>query len=322
LKLTIWGVRASCGGSVCCAILPHFKRRTKYWLGPLHSGTARTRLPGFFTITESQRLDSNPQEADTGCIGFSRQAKVHGTRGIGQVLQELERHLTNRVEAYTSDEPDALVQALIELVQPSQFRAIISAIVNDEQLLQQAINRSSIHNNGFLKLILVSNPNYQLRLHVWDTRESEFAVQESVHSHTADFASVIVHGGYRHEVFRESTTGENYFSYRYHASRGARSFTLTSTGPKHLQRVSDAYLQEHTVYTLAGDILHRVVPRPTCLTASLVLQGPPAYSRVLVYAEEPLTSGTSLSVRPLPAEAFAGYANELLSDPGFLQRFT
>lgn len=238
------------------------------------------------------------------------------------VAQNLERHLADRVEAYTRDEPDALVQALVELVQPSQFQAIVSTILNDEQLLQQAINRSSIHNNGFLKLILASSPHFQVRLHVWDTRESEFDVRESVHSHTADFASVILLGGYRHEVFRESPAGDSYFSYRYHASRGARSFSLKSTGSKHLQRVSDGHLPKGTVYTLSGDILHRVVPRPSSLTASLVFQGPPAYSRVRVFAEEPLNSGKSISVRPLPPEAFAGYANELLAVPRLVEEFS
>ena len=238
-----------------------------------------------------------------------------------QLLQDLERHLTDRVEAYTHDEPDALVQALIELVEPSRFRAILSTILDNEGLLEQAIIRSSIHNNGFLKLILASSPHYQVRLHVWDTRDSPFDVQESVHSHTADFASVILLGGYRHEVFRESSTGDSYFSYSYHASRGARSFSLTSVGPRYLQRVSDGRLPTNTVYTLAGDILHRVVPQQACLTASLVFQGPPSYSRVQVFAEEPLVSGKSVAVRPLPPQSFVEYANELLAIPELLQSF-
>jgi hypothetical protein len=237
------------------------------------------------------------------------------------LFDELERYLTDRMEAYKRDEPDALVQTLIELVNPSQFKSIVSAIINDENLLEQAVARSSIHNNGFLKLILASSPQFQVRLHIWDVREAEFNVRESIHSNTADFASVILMGSYRHEVFRESSIGENYFSYRYHATRGARSFSLESTGPRPLQRVSDGRLPKDTVYTLAGDILHRVVPSPARLTASLVFQGPPAYSRVQVFAEEPLSAGGSIPVRPLPPQAFIQYANEVLTSPNLLDAF-
>jgi len=231
------------------------------------------------------------------------------------MIDDVEREITKYIESYWRKEPDALVEALLRVVDPSLFRALTKAIVSDRDMLDRAVRRSSIHNNGFLKIILSTSPQYQVRLHVWDCRPGEDdAVQESVHSHTADFASMIVLGKYRHEQFREVPDGETFHSYRYHASRGSRSFSLANTGVKYLQRISDQRLPKGTLYTLAGDILHRVVPEPLVLTASLVIQGPPCYSFVQVFADEPLNAGTEVPVRPLSIEKFVRYVDELLSD--------
>jgi hypothetical protein len=228
------------------------------------------------------------------------------------MIGDIERDIARHIEAYRHNEPDALVEALCRVVHPRSLRTLLEAIISDEEMLRQAVQRSSIHNNGFLKIILATSPDYQVRLHVWDCREGEGeAVRESVHSHTADFSSMIILGAYRHEQFREMPDGDAYYSYGYRAFRGARSFSLTDTGVKHLQRVSDGRLPRGTIYTLAGDILHRVVPEPGTLTASLVIQGPRHYSFVQVFADEQLNAGSEIAVQPLPREKFVRYVGEI-----------
>ena len=239
------------------------------------------------------------------------------------MLAELKRRVAEQVDAYSRGDPDALVEALTDIAHPQQFRAVITTFLDSRTLIQDIADQSYLHNNGFLKLTLASAPEYQVRLHVWDTREDGLPYfPESIHSHTADFASAILTGGYRHEVFKESPIGDEYFWYRFRGARGARSFSLAYVAPACLKRISDGYLPAGTIYSLTSDVLHRVIPRPNCLTASLVLKGPTASPEAEVYAEELLAPGDAIPVLPLPSNSFVKYANQLLTIPDLLHEFT
>lgn len=236
------------------------------------------------------------------------------------MIEEIERSMKKHIAEYQRDNSGALLDALTEIVEPGVLRQVAGSITSDARTLDTAVQRSSIHNNGFLKIILSSSPNYQVRLHVWDCRDGMGeAVLESVHSHTADFASMIVAGGYQHEQFRtvDDGSGEEYHSYVYHAQRGARSFALEDAGMTRLQKVSDGRYLEGTVYSLAGDILHRVVPLPGILTASLVIQGPGRYSFVQVISEEPIDAGRQIPVKDLEKDKLVRYIGEVSSSTTF-----
>src|SRR5579875_2111916 len=220
--------------------------------------------------------------------------------GFG-VFQKLERRLSGQIQANVRDEPDILLEALSELAQPENLREILSCIATDQTTAARVAADSYLHENGFLKLTLVTTPDFQLRLHVWDTREGGLPyLPEDIHSHTADFASVILLGGYQHEIFLETETGNEYHGYAYDGVRGSKIFSLEYAGLQCLRCVSNSYLPTRTAYNLNSEILHRVIPKPGCLTSSLVLKGPANNPAVRVYSNSTLSAGTEIAVRPLP----------------------
>jgi hypothetical protein len=236
------------------------------------------------------------------------------------MLPDLEQQLSRRIAAYEQDGADALFQALADLANPARFREIIFAFLDNPMLLQWAEERSYLHRNGFLRLTLAPAASYFLRLHVWDTRKGGLPnVPESIHNHNSDFASVILTGGYRHEVFRRSSTGGSYHQYDYSSQRGSRSFYLQHRGLVRLALASNGYLGRNSFYTLTTDILHRVIPKSDSLTASLVLKGPTVNPVSQLYAQAPFADAGEMSVLPLPPNAFVKYAHELLEMPRVLE---
>ena len=236
------------------------------------------------------------------------------------MLPDLEQHLSERAISYSRDGADALFQALADLANPARFREIISAFLDDPTLLRRAEERSYLHRNGFLRLALAPASSYYLRLHVWDTRRGGLPdFRESIHNHNSDFASVILTGGYRHEIFRRSSTGETYQQYDYSSERGSRSFSLEHKGPVRLALLSNGYLGMNTVYTLTTDVLHRVVPKADSLTASLVLKGPTVNPVSQMYPQGAVAVDEEMTVLPLPPNAFVKYARELVELPRILE---
>lgn len=250
---------------------------------------------------------------DPGTVEFS-------ANGGSALLPDLERHLAQRVGAYPRDGADALFQALADLATPAQFRSIVSGFLSDPAVLRRAEDRSYLHRNGFLRLTLAPSSSYYLRLHVWDTRHGGLPnFPESIHNHNSDFASVILTGGYRHEIFYRSSAGESYYQYDYNSQRGSGSFSLEPKGPVPLALNSNSYLGANTSYTLTTDVLHRVIPRADSLTASLVLKGPTVNPVSQMYTQEMLAVNGEVSVLPLPQNAYAKYAHELLDIPDILE---
>ena len=240
--------------------------------------------------------------------------------GGSPLIPNLERHLAQRVAAYPRDGADALFQALADLATPAQFRSIVSTFLRNPALLRRLEGRSYLHRNGFLRLTLAPSSSYYLRLHVWDTRHGGLPnFPESVHNHNSDFASVILTGGYRHEIFRRSSAGESYNQYNYDSQRGSGSFSLEPKGSAYLALISDGYLGANTIYTLTTDVLHRVIPRADSLTASLVLKGPTVNPISQMYTQTMPTLGGETSALPLPQNAYAKYADELLDIPHMLE---
>jgi hypothetical protein len=236
------------------------------------------------------------------------------------MLADLERWLSQRVAAYDRDGADALLQALADLASPTRFQQIVSSILNNPVLLRGAEDRSYLHRNGFLRLTLAPSASYFLRLHVWDTREGGLPnFPESVHNHNSDFASVILTGGYRHEIYLPGSSGESFHRYDYNSERGSKSFALESKGDVKLALVSNGYLGGNTVYTLTTDVLHRVIPKADSLTASLVLKGPTVNPISQMYTQASFAVDGEMSVLPLPPNSYSKYAGELLGIPRMLE---
>ncbi|QFZ17071.1 hypothetical protein [Saccharothrix syringae] len=214
------------------------------------------------------------------------------------------------VADYRSGNDFALVDCLRRLAAPEFLRPLLARGATGE-----VPDRAYRHPNGFLKIVLVSNPEFQLRLHVWRPAPEYPAPTENVHNHRWDFASAVLAGGYRFQEYVPDARGEDFLGFRYGGHRGTSSYALAPTGDARLRCTFDADLSSGSSYLLTSDVLHRVVSPADRTTVSMILQGPHKDAPVEVYAKHALRSGEDITLDPLPREQVArelGHVLDLL----------
>ena len=231
-------------------------------------------------------------------------------------ITDLERDLTGYVNDYVAGESEALLEGLSMVARPVNFRSLLTQITSDKTLLGDVASRSVWHPNGFAKIVLLSLPRYNLRLHIWRNVPGQRPGPENIHNHRWDFATTLLAGGYCHQEFRPAPSGEEYFAYTYRPAAGL-GYSLDPLGIKALRCVFNAHLAQGSRYTISSDVLHRVVPDLSEPTASLVLQGPHLPSRVEVFATQEVGRVGSVQLAELSPDFLLGHMKEILALPVF-----
>jgi hypothetical protein len=208
--------------------------------------------------------------------------------GKSVLIRELECDLSARLRHSAGAGVAALADVLTAIVQPHIFRSLLSELSSSQVLLDEVASRSVWHPNGFGKIVLLSGLHYKLRLHIWHESPElpESDERENIHNHRWDFAMILLAGSYRHQEYRQSVDGMEFYSYAYQSTSDKSSYSLTPVGVKPLRCVFDARLFQGSRYTIASDVIHRVIPDPVNPPVSLILEGPPKPSSVEVFARE------------------------------------
>jgi hypothetical protein len=153
--------------------------------------------------------------------------------------------------------------------EPALLRTSIAALSGDEKALAEVGARSSVHPNGFAKVILHRGQGWSIRLHVWP---SDRAVEDvEPHGHRWVFASWIIAGVLREITFAESSLGEEFECCEY--GRDSSGAYLRPVGRARLVAVRTIDRPVGTVYSRMRSVLHTAEPYGSGLVASLVLQG-------------------------------------------------
>lgn len=103
----------------------------------------------------------------------------------------------------------------------SQVKALLQSILNTPAQLATIAKRSYWHGNGFLKIVLLDQ-GYKLRLHIWC---NGVVCEENIHSHRWGFASHVLQGALRSEIWQDGTDNQEQPTimadeYRYTAKQG------------------------------------------------------------------------------------------------------
>ena len=206
------------------------------------------------------------------------------------MLPDFQLRLTEYMDNNVADRMNALTAALAAVVQPDNFRAMMTEVLDNRALLREVAHRSVWHPNGFAKVVLMSEPSYELRLHIW-RRDSypHSDIREDVHNHRWDFSTVLLTGGYRHQIFQPDVRGDTFFAYNYSVSSDSQSYAFASGGTQTMRCVLDSHLSEGSGYTISSEVLHRVIPDNRHSVISLVLVGPRLPSNMEVFATEELS---------------------------------
>jgi hypothetical protein len=206
------------------------------------------------------------------------------------LIGELKRELSARLGHSAKTSVDALTDTLEAIVEPATFRSLLSEISASGELLDEVSRRSVRHPNGFGKIVLLASSGYKLRLHIWhDLDEHPDDSRENIHNHRWDFSMVLLAGSYRHQEYRPADGGQDFQAYMYQSSADKSTYSLTPAGCKPLKCVFEARLFEGSKYTIASDVIHRVIPDPEKPPVSLVLEGPPKPSSVEVFAVDQIS---------------------------------
>ncbi len=167
-----------------------------------------------------------------------------------------------------------------------------------QSVLDGVAARSSIHPNGFAKIVLHTEDKWGIRLHVWRPRTRWHLAENKPHGHRWEFASWIITGVLRETTFDRVTDGEPFELLAY-GRRADGSSYLVLNGTDMLAPRQPIDRPAGTVYVRSSSVLHTTESLGGGLVASLVFQGRRSRRTTPVYRQPgapPLQREQPLSV--------------------------
>ena len=184
-------------------------------------------------------------------------------------------HAVNQqLQQYFSEHPQAgegLVSVLEEQLSLPQVLALLQGLLADEQALQAVAARSYVHGNGFVKVVLLDEHGHKLRLHIWFAGS---ACEENIHDHRWSFASHVLVGTLKSEIWVDDAQGQALPEYCYAAA------TATAAADKQALGICRVSLQQHcqygagSSYVMPKQVLHRIINPGQHLVATIMVSAP------------------------------------------------
>ncbi|MBQ1096609.1 hypothetical protein KBY55_11030 [Streptomyces sp. b94] len=204
---------------------------------------------------------------------------------------------------------ERMAEALKSL-QRREFVGHLQGIVSNAAMLEAVASRSSIHANGFTKLVLERHSGIALRLHIWESGEpdTELLPAENVHDHVWPFASRVLIGGLYEERFDFSRTGPLMDHYEYVRGRATLPpGNLVLNGQARLDMAADLSHSAGNVYEVDNTVLHRAHNIGDAgWAATLVMTGKPRVTPASVYAPVGVNVREDLREAQLSTESVSG----------------
>lgn len=185
--------------------------------------------------------------------------------------------------------------------QPEILRSSLEHLCRDADALREVANRSYTHPNKFTKIVLFGGDDYGVRLHVWHPEPPDYGLDTDPHGHRWEFASWIVVGALREEIFTEDDEGTWHRRFAY--CRRAGRPDLHWTGEARLRKVDQIDRRAGDVYGRARSVVHTASPAVHDLVASLVIQGPTAFNPTHVYQPQPRAEHAETPLTPAEVRA-------------------
>ena len=205
----------------------------------------------------------------------------------------------------------ALALWLEQNFQANQLTALLQSILQNPQLLQAVGQRSYQHGNGFLKVVLLDR-GYKLRLHIWQAGQG---CEENIHDHRWSFASHILTGTLRSEIWRDVTAAndESFLTqeYQYHAANAGQPAFKIQQDNCLLQRDSEVAYHAGQSYVMPEQKLHRIINPGNQLVATIMCTAPTAQGTTRLI---PMHNGIDPNIQPpkLGAQQLAGQLQQFL----------
>jgi hypothetical protein len=170
---------------------------------------------------------------------------------------------------------------LRRLAEPATLWPLLDAIGRDDRAASQVAAASTRHVLGFDKFVLLSLGGSELRMHVW--WPGDLRRREHIHNHRFPFASVVLAGTLRSQMFELAESGRKMIHFHETSSRPDDGWRFQRVGSVSIRECLSVEVTPGSAYTMGIDLFHRVEPGSE-LTATLVLRPPNrrSHSSVLI----------------------------------------
>ncbi|MFC1432341.1 hypothetical protein ACEZDB_16965 [Streptacidiphilus sp. N1-3] len=174
-----------------------------------------------------------------------------------------------------ADSAQAALGALGALVGSGLTAPLLDALVEDAPSPETAARAafSYRHALGFEKLmLLVGEPHYMLRAHIWPRTgpTAEPGTTEHIHNHRFGFASAVLLGDLGMRLYEPDPAGEVFAAHEERITTG--EWLIRPRGPARLRLRADLRLARGTRYCLEAEARHRIVRNPDVRTVTLFLE--------------------------------------------------
>lgn len=184
-------------------------------------------------------------------------------------LQQFQQQLDHYFSIH-QDADAALSQWLEQQFSTVQLSQFLQALLLDEHALAQIATRSYQHGNGFLKVVLLDR-GYKLRLHIWFAGQS---CEENIHDHRWSFASLVLAGQLKSEIWCDDAQGQMFQEFEYHAASQKHAPFKIDLGQKMLTLDHVQTCQAGESYVMPKGKLHRIINPGDQLVATMMCSAP------------------------------------------------
>jgi hypothetical protein len=153
----------------------------------------------------------------------------------------------------------AIRELLHLLVHAEGLKEILHVHLQCEAVLRALASRSSLHENGFVKMPLLKNDAIAMRLHVWNAAQAG-NWSGNIHDHRFTFWSHVIAGRLLQRRWQETPSGEIYSRYRYTPLPTTGQHVLLYEGERSLQDAGVEPLENGSSYFLGSGTLHQTAP--------------------------------------------------------------
>jgi len=180
---------------------------------------------------------------------------------------------------------ESMVTANKVLSKPEFLSLLIKGISNSPSMLSRTLAGSYYHENGFHKIVLLSGKFFKLRLHHFGV--SAKIPMENIHDHRWAFASTILKGDLKMDLFMPTQKGsrtEKAYHFIYEADKSSGNYNTEFISVAHLKKSESRTYRAGDTYLMNTHELHRIRNTSGQESITLMLTGKPLSSKCNLFA--------------------------------------
>ncbi|MFC3809776.1 hypothetical protein [Lacihabitans lacunae] len=153
--------------------------------------------------------------------------------------------------------PYAMSNLISSLSHPNHRKMLFGMFLKNESLQENMLQSSYQHDNGFEKWVLIDNPSYKLRLHIYE--DSQAMPQENRHNHAWDFASSIIEGCLQNSIYAiDDVNGNERLNHYQYSPASADAYGTKFIGSRLLRKMTDVQMTAGTAYFMPAEVIHKI----------------------------------------------------------------